>query len=82
LIASRRSSTPSPSPTPSGALDHFLCYKAGNAWGSEKFPKTEVTLSDQFQSRTVTLINPSQYCNAVDKNGEGINDPSAHLTCY
>ena len=65
-----------------GALDHYLCYKAGNAWGSEKFPKTEVTLSDQFQDRTVTLVKPMQYCNAVDKNGEGVENPSAHLTCY
>jgi hypothetical protein len=41
-----------------------------------------VTLSDQFQDRTTTLIKPMHYCNAVDKNGEGIEDPEAHLTCY
>ena len=39
-------------------------------------------LSDQFQTRTVELVKPVQFCNAVDKNREGINDPTAHLTCY
>ena len=28
------------------------------------------------------LVRAEQFCNAVDKNGEGILDPSAHLTCY
>ena len=39
-------------------------------------------LSDQFGSRTVELIKPRVFCNAVNKNGEGIQDPTAHLTCY
>ena len=76
------SPTATPTATPTGELDHYLCYKAGNAWGSDIFPKTEVTLSDQFQERTTTLIKPMHYCNAVDKNGEGVGDPDAHLTCY
>jgi hypothetical protein len=37
---------------------------------------------DQFQGRTVNLGRIEQFCDAVDKNGEGIIDPSAHLTCY
>jgi hypothetical protein len=41
-----------------------------------------VELSNQFQSRRVELVRAEQFCNAVDKNGEGILDPSAHLTCY
>jgi hypothetical protein len=28
------------------------------------------------------LIKPKLFCNPVDKNGEGINDPSTHLACY
>ncbi len=28
------------------------------------------------------LVTAARYCNAVDKNGEGIIDPWAHLTCY
>jgi hypothetical protein len=68
--------------TPTGELDHYLCYKAANAWGFDKFPKTVVTLSDQFQDRTTTLLKPMHYCNAVNKNGEGIDNPESHLTCY
>jgi len=41
-----------------------------------------VTLSDQFQERTTTLLKPMHYCNPVDKNGEGISNPAWHLTCY
>jgi hypothetical protein len=41
-----------------------------------------VELSDQFQERKVEISKPEQFCNAVDKNGEGIIDPAAHLTCY
>ena len=25
---------------------------------------------------------PELFCNPVDKNDEGISDPTAHLTCY
>jgi hypothetical protein len=39
-------------------------------------------LSNQFQTRAVEISKPNLFCNAVDKNGEGIDDPSAHLTCY
>jgi hypothetical protein len=39
-------------------------------------------LSNQFQTRDVEISKPNLFCNAVDKNGEGIDDPSAHLTCY
>jgi hypothetical protein len=41
-----------------------------------------VRLSNQFQTRTAEIFKPDQFCNAVDKNGEGIIDPKAHLTCY
>jgi len=30
----------------------------------------------------VELIKPRLFCNAVDKNDEGIQDSTAHLTCY
>jgi hypothetical protein len=30
----------------------------------------------------VEVSQPNLFCNAVDKNGEGIDDPAAHLTCY
>jgi hypothetical protein len=78
--------TPTATPTalPSGTLDHFLCYRARKAWGQARFQKEEgVLLSDQFPpDRTVELPRIVQFCDAVDKNGEGIIDSTAHLTCY
>ena len=43
----------------------------------------EVDLDDQFITRLdVRVIKPRHFCNPVDKNGEGISDPTAHLQCY
>lgn len=42
----------------------------------------DVSLVDQFGPTTVTVYKLEEFCNPVDKNGEGIHDPTAHLTCY
>jgi hypothetical protein len=73
---------------PAETLDHFLCYKAKKSKGEERFREEGVLLSDQFQElhgeedRIVDLTKIEQFCDAVDKNGEGIIDGTAHLTCY
>ena len=58
-------------------LDHYQCYFANG-------PSVDavVLLADQFQSFTTTVTSPAFFCNPVDKNGEGIQDPSLHYTCY
>lgn len=60
------------------ALDHFKCYEAkGNP------PNVAVDLQDQFGAESGILVEkPEFFCNPVDKNGEGIRNPAAHLTCY
>jgi len=60
-------------------IDHFKCYKARH---TAHFEQRVVTLTDQFVSRDVILQGPIAVCNPVDKNGEGIIDETAHLTCY
>lgn len=60
-------------------LDHFKCYATG---AQRDFERTEVDLTDQFGHATATLRRPYRFCNPVDKNDEGINDPTAHLMCY
>ena len=30
----------------------------------------------------MNLIKPRLFCNPVNKNGEGIDNPSTHLACY
>lgn len=59
-------------------LDHFKCYEA-------KGDPLDVTvdLHDQFEVEPGVLVKkPVFFCNPVAKNGEGILNPAAHLTCY
>ncbi len=60
-------------------LDHFKCYEI------EEPPldlPQDVTLEDQFGAADMRVQGLVSFCNPVDKNGEGINDPTAHLACY
>jgi hypothetical protein len=58
-------------------LDHYKCYGATGAQVD-----IGVTLLDQFQARTALVLEPKLFCTPADKNGEGIDDPINHLTCY
>lgn len=60
-------------------LDHFKCYKL-RAGPQLSRPVLEVT--DQFETKDTQVLRILRFCNPVDKNGEGINDASAHLMCY
>ena len=63
--------------------DHFQCYKVDKKSVKKGFdPIIEVSLEDQFQSVVVKVGKPVSVCNPVNKNGEGINAPENHLTCY
>ena len=58
-------------------VDHYKCYFATG-------PQVDIgiALTDQFQARTTLALNPRLFCAPADKNGEGIEDPLNHLTCY
>ncbi len=60
------------------APDHYKCYKTAPA----RFDRLTRTLTDQFGRTTATVVRPVRFCNPVDKEGEGICDPTAHLMCY
>ncbi|MFQ5800088.1 MAG: hypothetical protein ACE5H0_15535, partial [Bacteroidota bacterium] len=64
-------------------IDHFKCYKVKVSEGSE-FPEgIQVNVVDQFnQPKLFDVEKPKRLCNPVDKNGEGIINPDAHLMCY
>jgi hypothetical protein len=64
--------------------DHFLCYKAKPANGSEKFVPRTVSLADQFNAtaRNFDVTKPLSLCNPADKKDEGITDPNTHLKGY
>ena len=44
----------------------------------------QLTISDQFTGppKVFDVKKPLRFCNAVDKDGEGIVQPDAHLLCY
>lgn len=64
-------------------IDHFKCYVPKPVPGAPKFARTTVTLSDQFlANRQTEVIRPFVFCNPVNKNGSGIDNPIDHLMCY
>jgi hypothetical protein len=66
--------------SPPTGLDHFKCYKSRQV--GTKFDPRQVVLGDQFTTERVNVVRPEGFCTPVDKDGSGINDPSAHLACY
>ena len=60
--------------------DHYKCYRTLQTDG--KFAKRDVDLEDQFATTVASVLTPRRFCNPVNKNGEGINDPTAHMMCY
>ncbi len=85
LTPAHKSLLPPPPPAPdpqTHQVDHYKCYKVKRT-GSKFVPLT-VTIEDQFRSPagTFNVIKPKRLCNPVDKNGEGIQEPSRHLVCY
>jgi hypothetical protein len=68
---------------PLGTDNHFKCYWIKTAAGTPKFPTdVQATVSTQFETRLYEVQRPIRLCTPVDKNGEGIVEPSAHLMCY
>ena len=59
-------------------LDHFKCSKVKH----RKDVDVEVSLKDQFSDVSAKVGKSKLFCNPVDKNGEGIIDDTAYLTCY
>jgi hypothetical protein len=64
---------------PPQGIDHYLCYQVTAYDGPAGIP---VKLKDQFGQMTAHAAKPDLLCNPVDKNGEGIERPEAHLLCY
>ena len=63
-------------------VDHFKCYKVKVSEGTPEFESIQVTLADHFEDKLFDVKKPKRLCNPVDKNGEGIINPDAHLLCY
>jgi hypothetical protein len=63
-------------------LDHYKCYQ-GKDLKNPKFSKIAVETDDQLVTNEMVDVKKLKFvCTPVNKNGEGINTPSAHLACY
>ena len=83
VTAGPPTSTPTASPTPgAAAIDHFKCYLAKTAVGTAGFAPRQIALDDPFESKLTDVTKTAGFCNPVDVNGQGIDDPAAHLQCY
>ena len=84
MVPTAKSLVAPPPPLLPPTIDHFQCYRAKRSAGSPKFPKTNVTVVDQFESLTLTLLKPYRLCVPANKNGEDPTAPShtGLLLCY
>lgn len=64
-------------------LDHYKCYQ-GKDLKNPKFVKQDgVATTDQLVTNELVDVKKLKFvCTPVNKNGEGINNPNAHLACY
>jgi hypothetical protein len=76
-VAGRR--FPLPVPT---LLDHYKCYQ-GRDLRNPQFDSVQIMTDDQVVAgATLALERVKFVCVPVSKNGEGVINPAAHLTCY
>jgi hypothetical protein len=87
LVPTAKSLTGEPPEPPysSHEVDHYKCYRARVTIGAPKFPENVTVLAtDQFRTAqgTFRLDKVRHLCNPVDKDGEGIKNPTGHFVCY
>jgi hypothetical protein len=69
--------------SPSGCIDHYVCYKAKVTSGTEKFDSVPgVSLVDEFDAVTAEVKKPKAICPPADNNGEGVLDEDMHALSY
>jgi len=78
LVPSAKSLSAPPPPLADGTLDHFQCYRTQG--GRTRIEHLRIV--DEFGTIVVDVKRPVRLCVPVDKDGEGIVDPAAHLMCY
>jgi len=85
LVPTAKNLTGPPAPLGSTEVDHYACYTVRLSAGAPKWtPILGVRVDDQLTAgqRVVDLKKPSRLCVPANKNGEGMQDPDAHLMCY
>jgi len=81
LVPTSKSLSAPPPPALGVPLDHYKCYRVRGA----RVRVPNVSVQTQFNPAgpvNVAIKRPRDLCFPVDKNGEGINDPTRGLMCY
>src|SRR6185369_11032492 len=78
MLPAAKSLSGAPGPLVGQTIDHLECYKVRS--GKTTVPTVNVV--DEFGTLAVAVKKPLRLCVPVDKNGEGIADPTATLMCY
>jgi cysteine-rich repeat protein len=76
-VPSMADHTPSPL-----KIDPYACYRARVTQGAPARMAQKLELVDQFESNSMTLGEPVNFCAPVSINGEELVAPTAYLTCY
>lgn len=63
-------------------LDRFKCYQTTPTPGSPRFVRGSVGLRDEFDTVSALVTKARAVCNPVRADGDGVDDPTAHLACY
>jgi hypothetical protein len=84
LVPSAKSLSGPATPLQPPTIDHFQCYRVRKSRGQPGFAKVTASITDQFESASITLLRPFRLCVPANKNGE---DPTAPmhdglLLCY
>jgi hypothetical protein len=64
-------------------LDDFTCYTVRTTPGTPRFTQINgVSLVDQFEAATASVVRQQTLCAPSNKNGSGVVDPATHLVSY
>jgi hypothetical protein len=64
-------------------LDDLTCYRTRKTHGTPDFISVPgVSLVDQLEAVTATVVRQQDLCTPTDKNGEGVVDPVTHVVTY
>ncbi len=62
-------------------FDRFKCYRVRKKLGTGYTPHDHNVI-DQFEDKNMKITKPFLVCNPVSRDGEEIQNPVCHLTCY
>ena len=84
MVPSAMSLAGTPAPLPLPTIDHYQCYRTKRSTGQPRFSPISVSVANEIETATHTLVRPYRLCVPTNKNGEDPTAPvhPALLLCY